>query len=70
MGAYACLWVRWGVGGTGNTKTRQRGGNYGLTDPDLGTMVGENSRTSCFVKLKQNGYKCLRMGANGFAWVK
>ena len=52
MGAYACLWVLWGVGGTRNTKTRQRGGNYGLTGPDLGSMAGEISPNIMFSKTK------------------
>ena len=40
MGAYARIWVRWGVGGMGNTKTKQRLGHNGLADPDLGPMAG------------------------------
>ena len=64
MGVYACLWVRWGVGGTGNTKTRQRGGDYGLADPDLGSMVGEISPNIMFLKTKS------KMGANDCRWVR
>ena len=52
MGAYACVCVHWGVGGTGNTKTRQRGGNYVLTGPTLGPMVGEISPNIMFCKTK------------------
>ena len=52
MGAYACVCVHWGVGGTGNTKTRQRGGNYVLAGPDLGPMVGEISPNIMFCKTK------------------
>ena len=42
--------MHWGVGGTGNTKTRQRGGNYGLAGPDLGPMAGEISPNIMFCK--------------------
>ena len=73
MGAYACLWVLWGVGGTRNTKTRQRGGNYGLTGPDLGSMAGEISPNIMFCKRKAkwvqtapDGCAGVRMGAIGF----
>ena len=52
MGAYACVWMHWGVGGIGNRKTRQRGGNYGLAGPDLGPMAGENSPNIMFCKTK------------------
>ena len=62
MGAYACLWVHWGIGGTGNTKTRQRGGNYGHTDPDLGPVVGKISEHH--VLSNKN-----KMGVNGPGWV-
>ena len=73
MGAYACVWVWWGVGSTGNTKTRQWGGNYGLTDPDLlGSMVGEISPNIMFCQTKvkrvqtaPDGCKWVRMGAMG-----
>ena len=67
MGVYACLWVRWGVGGTGNTKTRQRGGDYGLADPDLGSMAGEISPNIMFRKTKA---KWAQMAADGCAWVR
>ena len=66
MGAYARVWVHWGVGGTGNTKTRQRGGNYGLTGPDLGTMAGENSPNIMFCKTKA---KWVQMAPDGCKWV-
>ena len=52
MGAYACLWVHWGIGGMGNTKARQRGGNYGRAGPDLGPMAGEISPNIMFGKTK------------------
>ena len=71
MGMYECVWVRWGVGGKGNTKTRHRGGNYGLTGPDLGPMAGEISPNIMFGKKTKNtqmtldGYMWVRMGAMG-----
>ena len=40
MGAFGRIWVRWGVGGMGNTKTKQRLGHNGLAGPDLGPMAG------------------------------
>ena len=74
MGAYACVWMHWSVGGTGNTKTRQRGGNYGLTDPDLGPMAGEISPDIMFwavwrkrSKMGEDGCRSVRMGAIGCA---
>ena len=66
MGDYACVWVHWGVGGTGNTKTRQRGGNYGLAGPDLGPMAGENSPNIMFCKTKA---KWAKMAPDGCKWV-
>ena len=69
MGVYACAWVRWGVEGTGNTKTKQRTGNYGLENPDLGSTIGENSPNILFCKTKvkwvqtvPNGCTEVRMG--------
>ena len=44
--------MHWGVGGTGNTKTRQRRGNYGLAGPGLGPMVGEISPNIMFCQTK------------------
>ena len=52
MGAYVCVWMHWGVGGTANTKIRQRGGNYVLSDPNLGPMTGEISPNIMFCKTK------------------
>ena len=52
MGAYACVWRWWGVWGTGNTKTRQGGGNNVLTDPNFGPMTGEISPNIMFCKTK------------------
>jgi len=43
MGVYGCVWVRWGVGGTGDTKTNKGGADFGLAGPDLGPMAGEIS---------------------------
>ena len=50
MGADGCGWVHWGTGGTGDTKTRQEGGIYGLADQDLGPMAGEISPDIMFWK--------------------
>ena len=72
MGAYACLWVHWGIGGMGNTKARQRGGNYGRAGPDLGPMAGEISPNIMFCQTKAkwvqtvpDGCAGVRMGAIG-----
>ena len=43
MGLNGCLWVHWGIGGTGDTETRQAGGIYGRSGQDLGLMAGEIS---------------------------
>ena len=43
MDADGCGLMRWGALDTGNTKTRQAGGIYGLKDQDLGPMAGEIS---------------------------
>ena len=67
MGAYACVWVHWGIGGTGNTKTRQRGGNHGHTGPDLGPMTGEISPNIMFCKKTK---KNTRLTLDGCAWVR
>ena len=48
MGVYGCGWVRWVVGGTGDTKTRQAGGIYGCAGQDLGPMAGEISPDMMF----------------------
>ena len=76
MGAYACVWVWWGVGGTGNTKTRQWGGNYGLAGPDLGPMAGEISPNIMFYTTKAkwaqtapDGCAGVHMGAIGFIFT-
>ena len=72
MGTYACLSVHWGIGGTGNTKTRQRGGNYGHTGPDLGPVAGEiyPNIMFCEIRLKWkqmvvDGCRLIRMGVDG-----
>ena len=72
MGAHGFLWVRWGTGDMRNTKTRQRGGNYGLADPDLGSMAGEISPNIMFCQTKAkwakkapDGCEGVRMGAIG-----
>ena len=71
-GADGCGWVRWGAGGTGDTKTRQAGGIYGLTGQDLGPMAGEISPDIMFwegmqkmVRMGSDGYRVVQMGANG-----
>ena len=73
MGVYACVWVHWGIGGTGNTKTRQRGGNYGHAGPDLGPMAGEISPNIMFCQTKTkwvqtapDGCAGVRMGEIGY----
>ena len=43
MAVHGCGWVRWDVGCTGNTKTRQPLDIWGLTGQDLGPMAGEIS---------------------------
>ena len=72
MGAYAGVWVNWGIGGTGNTKTRQRGGNHGRAGPDLGPMAGEISPNIMFCQTKAkwaqtapDGCAGVRMGTIG-----
>ena len=44
--------MHWGVGGTGDTKTRQRRGNYGLAGPGSGPMAGEISPNIMFCQTK------------------
>ena len=67
MSAYRCIGVYSTVGGTGNTKTRQRRGNYGLTDPDLGPMAGEISPNTMFCQTKTN---CTETDPDGCAGVR
>ena len=55
MGVNGCGWVCWGVGGTGNTQTRQAGGIGGLTGPDLGPMAGEISPDIMFLQIRRKG---------------
>ena len=50
-----CGRVRWGVGGTGNTQTRQAGDIGGLAGPDLGSMVGEISPDIMFLQIRHKG---------------
>ena len=64
--------MRWGAGGMGDTTTRQRRGNYGLEDPDLGSMAGEISPNIMFCQTKAkrvqtapDGCKWVQMGARG-----
>ena len=66
MGADGCGWVRWGVGCTGNTKTRQAGGIYGRAGQDLGPMVGEISPDIMFCGCRQIWS---RMGGDGYISV-
>ena len=61
-GADGCGWVHWGAGGTGDTKTRQAGGIYGLTGQDLGPMAGEISPDMMFFGVCQ---KCSKLCADG-----
>ena len=43
MGEDGCTWVNWGAGGTRDTKSREEGGIFGVSDQDLGAMAGEIS---------------------------
>ena len=72
MGAHGPGWVRWGAGDMWDTKTRQRGGNYDLSDPDLGSMAGEISPNIMFCQTKakwaqtaSDGCAGVYMGAMG-----
>ena len=60
-------WVRWDVGCTANTKTRQSVGIWGLTGQDLGPMAGEISPDIMFGEWRQ---KLARMGADGCRSVR
>ena len=64
--------MRLGAGGMRDTKTRQKGGIYGLIDQDLGPMVGEISPDIMFwegsqkvARMGADGYRSVRMGADG-----
>ena len=35
--------MHWGAGGTSDTKSRESGGIFGVSDQDLGAMAGEIS---------------------------
>ena len=59
MGADGCVWVRWGAGGTGNTKTGQWGGINGRAGYNLVPMAGEFSPDIMFWQIVQ---KVTRMG--------
>ena len=72
MDADGCGWVRWDVGGTGNTKTRQSGGIWGIAGQDLGPMAGEISPDMMFwagskkmARMGTDGYNSVRIGAVG-----
>ena len=67
MGVYGCVWVRWGVGDTGDTKTNKGGADFGLAVPDLGPMAGEISPDIMFWAVWR---KVLRMGADGCKSVR
>ena len=43
MGEDGCTWVQCGAGGTSDTKLREAGGIFGVSDQDLGAMTGEIS---------------------------
>ena len=66
MGAYGRIWVRWGVGDMGNTKTKQRLGHKGLADPDLGPMAGYISPDIMFWEI---GQKVTRVDVYGFTSI-
>ena len=67
MGAYGCVWVRWGAQGTGDTKTRQSWGIWGVAGLDFGPMAGEISPDMMFWKGRP---KWRNMGAKGCKWVR
>ena len=48
MGVDGCGWVRWGAGGTADTKARQAGVVCGLAGQDYGPMAGEISPDMMF----------------------
>ena len=64
---YGCGRVRWGAGGTGDTKARQAGRIYGRAGQDLGPMAGEISPDIMFWEIRS---KVSRMGADGCRWVR
>ena len=57
MGVNGCVWMRWGAGATGNTKTRYSN-RVGFRNP----MTGEISPDIMFWTIRP---KVLRMGADG-----
>ena len=67
MDVYGCGRVRWGAGGTGDTKTRQAGRINGRAGQDLGPMAGEISPDIMFWAVWR---KVLRMGADGCRLVR
>ena len=68
MGVDGCGWVRWGAGGTGDTKTaRQTRVIYGRACQDLCTMAGEISPDIMFWEVRP---KVSRMGVDGCKWVR
>ena len=77
MDADGCGWVLWGVGGTGNTKTRQAGDILGLADQDSGPMAGEISPDMMFwegcrkmANMVADGHSSVRMGAVGLGGMR
>ena len=67
MGVNGCGWVILCMGGTGDTKTRQAGGIWGLAGQDLGPMAGEISPDIMFWAVWP---KVSRMGVDGCRWVR
>ena len=69
MRANRCVWVRWGAGGMRNTKTRQAGGNNGVTGQNQGPMAGEISPDIMFggvcQKSDTRGCMCVQIDLNG-----
>ena len=77
MDADGCGWVRWGVGGTGNTKTSQSGDIWGLTGQDLAPMAGEISPDMMFwegckkmANMVVDDHSSVRMGAGGLVGMR
>ena len=79
MGEDGCAWVLWGAGGISNTKSRQAGDIYGVSDQDLTPMVmawchmiwpGKFPRTSCFGVFDKKWCGWVQMDKKRFAWVR
>ena len=54
-GVDGCGWVRWGTGGTGDTKTRQTEPKNGLAGDFCDAMAGEISPNMMFLQIRRKG---------------